>query len=103
MKCQGLYMTIVIATILYFISTCKIKEQFNGNRKFTYSTMPYMLPYMMPYMRHFPIYQDIRGSPNAVYETDTWGSLIHIGYKFGPYMYNTQGNRVKHGNHSHIY
>lgn len=96
MNCQ-VYMCVAIVIIIYFIFTQDITEHFKCNDSI-YFRIPFL--FNVP-TRNMPIYQDIRGSPNAAYTIDSLGTITHFGYKFGPYLYDTQGNRIKYMNNSY--
>lgn len=98
MNYNQIYIYITIAILLYYIFSKSIVERFVHKNDFVYSRIPYLFNTSI---YNLPIYQDIRGSPNAAYTMDSFGSMTHIGYKFGPYLYDTQGNRIKYMNNSY--
>jgi hypothetical protein len=104
MNCNQVYICVTIGIILYYIFSQHIAEGFVGGDNYGYwgnygySRFPFLAGIST---RNMPIYQDIRGSPNAAYTIDSFGTITHFGYKFGPFLYDTQGNRIKYMKNSY--
>jgi hypothetical protein len=98
MNCNQLYICIATVLIIYYIFSTYITENFVYDNNNTYGRFPFLFNIVS---HNKPIYQDIRGSPNAAYIMDLYGTITHIGYKFGPYLYDAQGNRIKYRNNSY--
>lgn len=87
---KTLYFLLIIIVIIVVLCKCYNIETFNN---FFYPGMPF--PWQIP-TRNMPLYYDIRGDPNVVYRKMMFGEYVPFGYIFGPYVYDTQGNYVKH-------
>lgn len=95
-NCAIIYISVAICIVLYLIFTESSKDHFN--RDSVYFNIPFLVT--LP-TRNFPIYPDIRGEPNIVYRMGPLGTILPYGYRFGPYMYDSQGNYFKYLDDTH--
>lgn len=90
-KVYMMYIYVILAIIFlgYMFLIEYSKERFSLIDESIYFRIPFL--FNIP-TRNFPIYQDIRGEPNLIYRKSQFGVMMPYAYRFGPYIYDAQGN-----------
>jgi len=89
---------VLILIVIAYVLISGSREGFNCanlgyDQWFNQNSVYFQTPFLFNIpTRNFPIYPDIRGEPNSVYYP---GSETPCGYKYSPYIYDTQGNHFK--------
>ena len=92
MKCEIIYLLIAVVIVAYFI----INNQSESFKPIQNDSIYFKVPFLFNVpTRNYPIYADIRGPANEIYIKDSMGTIRYMGYKFGPYLYDAQGNLIK--------
>ena len=91
-----LFCVILIFCFYYDTDTNTITEPFSFGKSFDWR-----YPFWNVSSRNIPLYYDIRGDPNIVYRKMMFGDYVPYGYIFGPYIYDSQGNYIKHSDETY--